>query len=111
MGEVFSEISRGESGGRRRSDGGGGMGGRRTRSGRISGGRRAHKKGPATNTQISTANDVTTSMTHFAILTILTPKKLSVEKLKSQLRVMTKMGQLWSTMEGRFRICWSFPVY
>ena len=86
MGEVFSEISRGESGGRRRSDGGGGMGGRRTRSGRISGGRRAHKKGPATNTQISTANDVTTSMTHLAILTILTPKKLSVEKLKSQLR-------------------------
>ena len=109
MGEVFSEISRGESGGRTRS--GGGMGGRRTRNGRISGGRRAHKKGPATNIQISTANDVATSMTHLAILTILTPKKLSVEKLKSQLRVMTKMGQLWSTMEGRFRICRSFPVY
>ena len=110
MGEVFSEI-RGESGGRTRSGGGGGMGGRRTRSGRISGGRRAHKKGPATNTQISTANDVTTSMAHLAILTILTPKEFSVEKLKSQLRVMTKMGQLGSTRDGRFRIRWSRPVY
>ena len=41
---------------------------------------------------------------------ILDSQNFSVEKVKSQLRVMTKMGQLGSTRDGRFGIRWSRPV-